>query len=129
MRNSLKVRAAAAVLAAATFMPWYSSQARLDRDTYLGNPLPLIDWVVLFAALAVVVRPQLARIAAAAGLIAVALGGLLMWGDSAEGIHVSLEPGLPLAFVACLALLLFRSKPDCPNELRAERQDRPRSAP
>lgn len=129
MTNSLKVRAAATVLAAAAFMPWYSSQAKLDQETFLGNPLPLIDWVVLFAALAVVVRPQLARIAAAVGLIDVALGALLMWGDSAEGVRVSLEAGLPLAFVACVALLLFRPRDDPPNEVEEDSEDRPSAVP
>lgn len=110
MTNSLKTRAAAVALGAATFMPWYSSQALIDHDTYLGNPLPLIDWVVLFAAVAVAIRPQLASVAAVVGLISVALGGLLMWGDSAEGLRVTMEPGLPLAFGACIGLLLFRPK-------------------
>lgn len=115
MTNSLRIRGVAAVLAAAAFMPWYSSQARLDQETYLGNPLPLIDWAVLFAAIAVVVRPPLARVATAVGLISVTFGGLLMWADSAEGLGVSVELGFPLALAASLLLLLLRPKGD-PSE-------------
>lgn len=32
MTRSLKIRAAAVVLGAAAFMPWYSSQAIVERD-------------------------------------------------------------------------------------------------
>lgn len=126
--HSLKTRAAAAVLAVAAFMPWYSSQAIVDHDTYLGNPLPLIDWVVLSATVAVLVRPRLAMVAAALGLIDVALSAVAMWVDSAGGIHVSLQPGLPLALAACLALLVFRPKTEPRNEVAADpRADGPRS--
>lgn len=121
MTHSLTTRAAGAVLAAAAFMPWYSSQARLDQETFLGNPLPLIDWVVLVAAIAVLVRPRLAMVAAAVGHIDVGLGALAIWFDDAKGLGVSLHAGLPLAFAACIALLLFRPKLDPPNE--AERGD------
>lgn len=73
MANPLRVRIATAVLGVAAFMPWYS-QALVDRDTYLGNPLPLIDWVVLGAAVAVLVRPQLAMVAGIIGLADVMVG-------------------------------------------------------
>ena len=128
MAGSLGVRTAAALLAAAAFLPWYSSQAQIDHDTYLGNPLPLIDWVVLVAALAVIMRPQLAVLAGALGLVDVALGALMLYGDVAEGLHVSLGPGLPLATVASVDLLLLRPKTDLPNEVAADsREDRPTS--
>ena len=117
MSNSLRTRAAAVTLAVVAFMPWYSSQAVVDHETYLGNPLPLIDWVVLGAAIAVLVRPRLATVAAAVGLIDVALGAVAMWVDSAEGIHVSLQPGLPLTLAACVALLVVRPNTDPPNEI------------
>lgn len=120
MTNPLKVRAAAAFLAAGAFMPWYSSQARIDQETYLGNPLPLIDWVVLFAPLAVVIRPHFAIVAAAAGLIDVALGASAMWFGAAEGLHVSLHAGLPLAFAASIALIVFRPREYPPNEVEAD---------
>ncbi len=116
MTRVFTTRAAAAVLAIAAFMPWYSSQPQLDHETYLGNPLPWIDWLLLVVALAAFIRPQFAIGAAAVGLIDVALAGLLMYGDSAEGIDVSLRPGLPLAAVASFALLFFRPKTDLPNE-------------
>lgn len=128
MTHSLKTRAAAVVLCAAAFMPWYSSQAIVERDVYLGNPLPLIDWVALAAAVAVLVRPRLAMIAGVIGLVDVTLGALLMSGDSAEGLRVSLEPGLPLALAASVALLVFRPKTDQPNEVTVDTQtDEPSS--
>lgn len=110
MTRFLKIRAAAVVLGAAPFMPWYSSRAIVDRDIYFGNPLPLIDWVVLAAAAVVLIRPRHGPAAAVVGLISVALGGMLMWGDSAEGLRVAIEPGLPVAFGACIGLLVFRPK-------------------
>jgi hypothetical protein len=96
----------AAVLAAAAFIPWYSSQALVDHETYIGNPLPLIDWLLVAVALAAVIRPQLARPAAIIGLISGGLAGLLMYGDAAEGVKVQLLPGLPLAVIASAALLV-----------------------
>lgn len=116
MANPLGVRIAAAVLGAAAFMPWYSSQAIVDRDTYLGNALPLIDWVVLGAAVAVLIRPQLAMIGGIIGLVDVMVGALLMWSDSAEGLRVTIGPGLPFAFAASMALLLLRPKPNQSTE-------------
>jgi hypothetical protein len=95
----------AAVLAAAAFIPWYASQALVDHDTYIGNPLPLIDWLLVAVALAAIIHPQLARPAAIIGLISVGLAGLLMYGDAAEGVKVQLLPGLPLAVIASAALL------------------------
>lgn len=112
MTNSLKGRAAATLLGAAAFMPWYSSQAIVDRDVYLGNPLPLIDWIILAAAAGVLVQPRFAILAGAVGLVDVGLGGILMWGDSAEGLRVTIAPGLPLALTASIALLIFRPNVD-----------------
>jgi hypothetical protein len=87
-------------------MPWYSSQAQLERETYLGNPLPWIDWVLLAAALASVFRPRLARATAIIALVDVALAVLMMSGDAAEGLEVDLLPGIALATVAAIALLM-----------------------
>lgn len=114
MTQSLKLPAAAAVLGAATFMPWYSSQAIADRDTYLGNPLPLINWLVLAAAGLVLVRPRAAPAVALIGLISVALAALLMWGDAAEGLRVAIQPGLPVALGACVALVVLRARVEQP---------------
>lgn len=122
-------RATAALLAVTAFLPWYSSQAQVDHVTYLGNPLPWIDWLLLVIAVATVARPQIAVVAGALGLVDVALGSLLMYGDAAEGLDVSLLPGLPLAAAASLALLIFRPKADLPKEVAADlREDRPSSA-
>lgn len=129
MRKTLMTRATASLLAVTAFLPWYSSQAQVDHDTYLGNPLPWIDWLLLVTALATVVRPRIAIIAGALGLVDVALGSVLMYGDAAEGLDVSLLPGLPLAAAASLAVLIFRPKADLPNEVAANlTEDRPRSA-
>jgi hypothetical protein len=129
MRKALMTRATAAVLAVAAFMPWYSSQAQVDHDTYLGNPLPWIDWLLLVAALAAVARPQIAVVAGAVGLVDVALGSLLMYGDAAEGLDVSLLPGLPLAAAASLALLILRPKANLPYEVVDDlREDGPSTA-
>lgn len=122
-------RATATALAVAAFLPWYSSQARLDHDTYLGNPLPWIDWLLLVIAVATILRPQIALVAGAVGLIDVGLGALLMYGDAAESLDVSLLPGVPLAAAASLVLLILRPKPDLPNEVAAKRQGRSGSVP
>ncbi len=127
MIEAFPTRAAAASLAVTVFMPWYSSQAQVDHDTYLGNPLPWIDWLLLGLTLATVIRPQLAVAAAVVGLVDVTLGALLMYGDSAEGLDVSLLPGLPLAAAASVALFILRPKADSPNEVAAGREDRPTS--
>ncbi|MGH2817210.1 MAG: hypothetical protein ACRDJS_01975 [Actinomycetota bacterium] len=105
MKGELVIRATAALLGAAAFMPWYSSKALVNQDTYLGNPLPWIDWLLIVAAVAAVIKPALAFVPALIGVIDVSLGALLMYGDAAEGIDVQLLPGLPLAAVATLALL------------------------
>lgn len=128
MIEAFTTRAAAAALAVTAFIPWYSSHAQVDHDAYLGNPLPWIDWLLLGLALTTVIQPQLAVVAAVVGLIDVTLGALLMYGDSAEGLAVSLLPGLPLAAAASVALLIFRPKPDSPKRSQptVERTDRVR---
>lgn len=128
MRSTLLIRGIAVLLGMATLMPWYSSQAQVEHDTYFGNPLPLIDWLLLAAAVATLVRPQLAVIAAGVGLVDVVLGALLMYGDAAEGLRVALLPGLPVTAAASVALLIFRPKADLPKEVAADRrEDRPSS--
>lgn len=123
MTQALTARAAAAILAVAAFMPWYSSQAQVDHETYFGNPLPWIDWLLLGLALATLIRPQLALAAAAVGLVDIRLGAVVMYSDAAEGLRVSLLLGLPLAAAASIALLIFRSKADLPNEVAADRRE------
>lgn len=114
MRSPLAVRALAAFLAIAAFMPWYSSQALVDHDTYLGNPLPWIDWLLLTAALVTIVRPQLRVPTVVIALIDVTLGWMLMYGDSAEGLDVSLLPGLPLATAATVGLFMTHMRSRVP---------------
>jgi hypothetical protein len=116
MRRTLLVRGFAVVLGIAAFMPWYSSQALVDQDTYLGNPLPWIDWILLLEAVTTVLRPQLASVAAVIGLVDVSLGALLMFADAAEGLAVSLLPGLPLALVAAACLLVAHQRLSRRNE-------------
>lgn len=72
--------------------------------------------MVFGAAIAVLVRPRLAMIGGTVGLVDVMLGALLMWGDPAEGLRVSPEPGMPLVLAASVALLVFRPRTDQPNE-------------
>ena len=127
MPRTTITRVAAALAAIAAFLPWYSSQAQVDRDIYIGTPLPWIDWVVVALAAVTLIWPRLGLAAAAVALIRVASVGFLIYGDAAEGLDVSLGPGLPLSAAAALALLLFRPKAEAP-EVAADEVDRPSSA-
>lgn len=92
-------------LASTVFAPWYSSQAFVDHDVYVGNPLPLVDWVVSGLAIGAAIWPPLARFAGALGLLSVLLTILLMWGDGAEGLSVFPGYGLGASTLFALALL------------------------
>jgi hypothetical protein len=120
MTRTTITRVATALVAIAAFVPWYSSQAQVDQDIYVGNPLPWIDWVLVALAAVTLVWPRVGLAAATVGLISVASVGLLMYGDAAEGLDISVRPGLPLAAAAALMLLLFRPQADPPNEVTAE---------
>lgn len=102
-------------------LPWYSSQALVDQDTYTGNPLPIIDWVVMMAAVITIIWPRIALATGILGLIQATLGWLLVYGDSAEGIRVSILPGLPLATAASVGLLVAqgRARPAATDTTRA----------
>lgn len=50
-------------LAASTMLPWYTSQALIDSDRYVGNPLPLVDWVVAGVAVVAVGVPRIRLLA------------------------------------------------------------------
>jgi preprotein translocase subunit Sec61beta len=123
MTRATITRLAAALVAIAAFLPWYSSQAQVDQDTYIGNPLPWIDWVVVALAALTLIWPRVGLATAAVGLISVASAGLLMYGDASEGLEVSLGPGLPLSAAAALALLLFRPKAEPQNEVAAAHRE------
>ncbi len=95
---SLSRRIIAFALAATVFMPWYSSQALKDGDTYLGNPLPLLDWAVIGLALAAaLIYPRLAASAAVVSLISLGLTLFEMYWDHMEGLDVTVEYGLVAA--------------------------------
>jgi hypothetical protein len=103
----LRSRLLALALATTPLLPWYSSQARIDRDTYIGNPLPLVDWLVVGLAVAAVILVRLARVAAVSALVSVGVTLLLMYGDAAEGVSVAFGYGMPVS--AILAALLLRA--------------------
>lgn len=106
MKNGVVVRIMALLMLIAVSLPWYSSHAQVDHDTYIGNPLPIIDWVVMMAAVITIIWPRIAFATGILGLIHATLGWLAAYVDSAEGIRVSILPGLPLATAASLALLV-----------------------
>jgi hypothetical protein len=103
----LRLRLPAVALATTPLLPWYSSQARIDSDTHIGNPLPLVDWLVAGLAVAAVIQVRLAMVAAVSALVSVGVTLLLMYGDAAEGVSVTFGYGIPIAVV--LAALLLRS--------------------
>jgi hypothetical protein len=105
--GKLNSRLLALALATTPLLPWYSSQARIDRDTYIGNPLPLVDWLVVGLAVAAVIQVRLAMVAAASALVSVGATLLLMYGDFSEGISVAFDYGMPVS--AILAGLLLRT--------------------
>jgi hypothetical protein len=93
------------VLATTPFLPWYTSEAKIDRDTYIGNPLPLVDWLVVALAVAALVRVRLARVAALSALVSVGLTLLAAYVDFAEGISVT--PNYGMAVTAVVGALLL----------------------
>jgi hypothetical protein len=105
--NQVKTRACALLIGLTVFLPWYESQARIEHDTYLGNPLPYIDWVVLGLALMTAMQPRLGKV-----LIAFALGSILVTSsmaayDLSEGLSISIGYGLVAAILLCLAMFVL----------------------
>ncbi len=98
------VRISALVLALATVLPWYTSKALVDQDRYIGNPFPLVDWLVAGLAVVAIALPRKAKAAAVAGCISVGLTVLAYFVDSAEGLTATIEYGLVLAGLSSAAL-------------------------
>ena len=98
----------AVVLAASTLLPWYTSQALVDTDRYIGTPLPLVDWVVVALCVLVLVVPRSRRVAGGVGLASAAVTALMMLGESAEGVQVRPGIGLVVAALTGVALLVAR---------------------
>jgi hypothetical protein len=103
----LSSRLLALALATTPLLPWYSWQARIDRGTYTGNPLPLVDWLVVGLAIAAVIQVRLAMFASVSALVSVGVTLALMYGDASEGVSVAFDYGMPVS--AILAALLLRS--------------------
>lgn len=98
------IRLLALVLALATVLPWLTSRGAADEDRYVGNPFPLVNWLLSASALAAAVRPRLVALAALVGGISVSLALLALSIDRAEGLDSSAEYGLVLAAVASALL-------------------------
>jgi hypothetical protein len=98
------VRVLAVVLALSTFMPWFTSRGSIDEDRYVGNPYPLIDWLVCGVALATAVVPRVARAALVVGAVSVSLTLLGLYVDRAEGLRSSVEYGFAVAALATVLL-------------------------
>ena len=111
------LRGAALLLASTAVMPSYSSQALVDFERYIGNPLPLIDPIVALVAMAAALRLPLARWAGG-GLVSSMLTLEMLLADSAEGIEVRVEYGLMLSLALSLLLIatqLFFSRTSRPS--------------
>lgn len=98
------IRLLALVLALATVLPWLTSRGEVDEDRYVGNPFPLVDWLLSASALAAAVRPRLVALAALVGGVSVSLTLLALSIDRAEGLDSSPEYGLVLAAIASALL-------------------------
>ena len=106
----LKRRLVAVALVVAQFLPWYSSQALIDSDMYIGNPLPAVDWFVGALSLAAVLFPRLLRLAALAVFGSVGLTLVVMYGDHAEGVSVAFEYGIVVAAASAALGLWLASR-------------------
>ena len=102
----LVLRGAALLLASTAVMPSYSSQALVDFERYIGNPLPLIDPIVALVAMAAALRPPFARWAGGVGLVSSMLTFGMLLADSAEGIEVRVEYGPMLSLALSLLLIV-----------------------
>ena len=113
-RRTLLLRLAALAVVASSFMPTYSSVGKIEpevdskaeSDTYLGNPLPLVDWIVAGVALfTALFAPRLATVAASLALFSLGFIAFSALADAVSGPSVSVELGLP--FGAAAGLLLW----------------------
>jgi hypothetical protein len=95
-------------------MPTYTSVGKIEpevdlkveSDTYLGNPLPLVDWIVAGVAFFMALfAPRLATVAATLALFSLGFTAFSALVDAGSGPPVSVEFGLPLGAVAAGLLL------------------------
>ena len=105
------IRLLALVLALAAALPWLTSRGAVDEDRYVGNPFPLVDWLLSASALAAAIRPRLVGLAALVGGVSVSLALLALSVDRAEGLDSSAEYGLVLAAVVSALLWVAWHKP------------------
>ena len=117
---TLLLRLAPLAVVASSFMPTYTSVAKVESDTYLSNPLPLVDWIVegvaLFTAL---FAPRLATVAATLALFSLGFTAFSALVDAGSGPSVSVEFGLPFGAVAAGLLLWLGVRLD--RDRRGER--------
>ncbi|MGH2703201.1 MAG: hypothetical protein ACRDJ2_15675 [Actinomycetota bacterium] len=95
-------------------MPTYTSVGKIEpevdlkaeSDTYLGNPLPLVDWIVAGAALfTALFAPPLATTTATLAFFSLGFTGFSALVDANSGPAVSVEFGLPFGAAAAGLLL------------------------
>ncbi|MGH2702328.1 MAG: hypothetical protein ACRDJ2_11215 [Actinomycetota bacterium] len=112
--RTLLLRLAALAVVASSFMPTYTSvgniepelDERAESDAYLGNPLPLADWIVAGVALfTAFFAPRLATAAATLALFSLGFTAFSALADAGSGPSVSVEFGLPLGAAAAGLLL------------------------
>lgn len=109
-RSLLVLRGVLALLAITPLVPWYRSFALVEQETYLGNPLPWVDWMLAALAIGAVIWPRLSGGVAVFGLLHLGSACLLMFVDAAEGLRVEILPGIPFTAVVLTALWLARTK-------------------
>ena len=119
-RQTLLLRLAALAVIASSFMPTHTSVGKIEPEgdlkveshTYLGSPLPLVDWIVVGVAFfTALFAPRLATVAATLALFSLgftAFSGLV---DAGSGPSVSVEFGLPFGAVAAGLSLMGRCAP------------------
>ena len=105
-RWTLLLRLAALAVVASSFMPTYTSVAKVESDTYLGNPFPLVDWIVAgLAFFTALFAPRLATAAATLALFSLGFTAFGAMVDAGSGPSVSVEFGFPFGAVAAGLLL------------------------
>ena len=121
-RQTLLLRLAALAVVASSFMPTYTSVAKVESDTYLGNPLPLVDWIVAgMAFFTALFAPRLATVAATLALFSLGFTAFSALVDASSGPSVSVEFGLLFGAVAAGLLLWVGVRLD--RDRRCERSD------
>jgi hypothetical protein len=105
-RRTLLLRLAALAVIASSFMPTYTSVGKVESDTYLGNPLPLVDWIVAGVAFfTALFAPRLATVASTLALFSLGFTAFIALVDAGSGPSVNVEFGLTLGAVAAGLLL------------------------